>query len=327
MILDIPASSLARVLVFCSPCEWGRARVVHRSASFDDDFLLRESGTATDSNLALGDAARCGSLLTVLARLQQAEDPNARDKKHPKYTPLHRATSGGHRSVVRLLLSWRANANLRDRLGFCALHYAANQSIGLVKDLLEASCDVNAINLMGVAPLHSAAGMGRVDVCELFLAAGARSCATGSGATPASMARRAIERLSGPLREACADLVARLDAMDAMDAIEDVGDGRATVWCFLEDVGTWTPFDEASAAILSSAPSSGEDDVILSVHGRTYLADLGALTQTNATTGTVRRIEQRNQSSASSVVDASWVPAALGHWDGLVSARAQRLPL
>lgn len=67
---------------------------------------------------------------------------------------------------MRLLLKAKADVLMRDRLGFSALHFAANQSVGLVSDLVEAKCDVNAANLQQMTPLHSAAGMGRVDICH-----------------------------------------------------------------------------------------------------------------------------------------------------------------
>eukprot|EP00451_Oxyrrhis_marina_P023532 CAMPEP_0204348874 /NCGR_PEP_ID=MMETSP0469-20131031/29072_1 /ASSEMBLY_ACC=CAM_ASM_000384 /TAXON_ID=2969 /ORGANISM="Oxyrrhis marina" /LENGTH=130 /DNA_ID=CAMNT_0051334941 /DNA_START=18 /DNA_END=410 /DNA_ORIENTATION=- len=103
---------------------------------------------------------------------------------------LQRAASGGNRDVVRLLLYYKASAAARDRLGFSALHFATNQEIGMVKDLIVAEADVNCQNLQGISPLHSAAGMGRDDVCELLLASRASPAACAEGNTPSSKARR-----------------------------------------------------------------------------------------------------------------------------------------
>ena len=85
---------------------------------------------------------------------------------------------------------------MRDRLGFSALHFAANQTVGLVADLLRARCDVNAANLQQMTPLHSAAGMGRVDICEVLLDAGASS---GAGATSTPVRTPNLPRLTAAL--------------------------------------------------------------------------------------------------------------------------------
>lgn len=324
-LLEAPAAALLRTLGFCSPCDWGRLQVAHRSLRFDRKLLLLETlGEDLSSLPTLGEAARQGLLHVVLARLLWGADPNERDKTHPKYTPLHRATSGGHRSVVRLLLSLGANVHARDRLGFCALHFAANQSVALVADLIAAGCDVHAANLQGVKPLHSSAGMGRADICEALLAAGARVCASGSGATPAHMARRAAERRDGAEREACLALAERLEAAEAGEALIFPG---GLAWAVLADgspshdrgggVGKWLPFDPAASAVLDEARSRGLDEVQITVRDTVYLIDLGHMTQTNAQTGTVRRIAQLT--SGGPTPATPWVPAAPGHWDGLVS--------
>ncbi|CAE8650876.1 unnamed protein product, partial [Polarella glacialis] len=152
-MLDLPARCVCGILAFGSPVEWARARVAHKDLQFQEDLLLLEAGIAETSALpSLGEASRAGNLEVVVARLHWGADPNERDKVHPKYTPLHRATCGGHRSALRLLLAARAAPNARDRLGFCVLHFAANQQTGIVADLIQAACDVNAKNLQGLTP-------------------------------------------------------------------------------------------------------------------------------------------------------------------------------
>ena len=154
----------------CAEVDWACCASASSSLQVNLDSLLEESGSIHyASHLSLGEAAREGDLGVILAKLRSGADPNERDRQHPKYTPLHRATSGGHRHAVRLLLRAQADPLMRDRLGFSALHFAANQSVGIVADLLLARCDVNAANLQQMTPLHSAAGMGRVDICDLDL--------------------------------------------------------------------------------------------------------------------------------------------------------------
>ncbi|CAK9012049.1 Ankyrin-2 (ANK-2) (Ankyrin-B) (Brain ankyrin), partial [Durusdinium trenchii] len=145
--------------------EWARCSTAAELFRVDLQCLLEDSGARWHAAAqSLGEAARKGDLNVMMAKLLDGGDPNERDHLHPKYTPLHRAASGGHRHAVRLLLKAKADVLMRDRLGFSALHFAANQSVGLVSDLVEAKCDVNAANLQQMTPLHSAAGMGRVDI-------------------------------------------------------------------------------------------------------------------------------------------------------------------
>eukprot|EP00927_Polykrikos_kofoidii_P016357 TRINITY_DN17389_c0_g1_i3.p1 TRINITY_DN17389_c0_g1~~TRINITY_DN17389_c0_g1_i3.p1 ORF type:complete len:305 (+),score=20.94 TRINITY_DN17389_c0_g1_i3:293-1207(+) len=290
MLLDIPGSSVTCTLSFCSPSEWGRLRIVHKALQASDDDLLLESGIATTSSLpCLGDAARSGLLHIVLAHIRRGESPNVRDKEHPKYTPLHRSASGGHRSVVRLLLFHKANAIERDRLGFCALHFAANHSPGLVTDLIQAKCDVNATNLQGVTPLHSAAGMCRADICALLLDAGAQARKTRGGKTPAEMARTAGHRFGRHVNN-FAELLDRLLAAEAVGAAETAGQ---RTWHFLADGELWIPFDAEIASAIDEAHLRGENEVLTSVDGRTYRIDLIRRLQTNVETGRERPVELR----------------------------------
>eukprot|EP00929_Paragymnodinium_shiwhaense_P100773 TRINITY_DN63350_c0_g1_i1.p1 TRINITY_DN63350_c0_g1~~TRINITY_DN63350_c0_g1_i1.p1 ORF type:complete len:346 (+),score=50.21 TRINITY_DN63350_c0_g1_i1:68-1105(+) len=329
-LLETPAAALIRSLSFCSPVDWGRSRAVHKEFSMLlGDAVLFDTAGVTPASLtstsALGDAARSGLVHIVAARLHFCEDPNAREKKHPKYTPLHRAASGGHRVVARLLLAKKANALTRDRLGFCALHFAANQSPGLVTDLLKAGCEINAANLQGITPLHSAAGMGRVDICDLLLESGATAgMQNAAGITPATFARKAAAKKIGPEAEACTALADRLEAAESALGAEE---GSQDVWCFLEDAdvegASWQAFPESASETLTTARLCGESQLSLVINDRSYEVDLDDMTQKNAETGRVRPISLRKPSSVQlgsrSGYTRHWVPAAPGHWDGLVS--------
>mmetsp|Transcript_60566 Transcript_60566/g.121296 ORF Transcript_60566/g.121296 Transcript_60566/m.121296 type:complete len:350 (-) Transcript_60566:135-1184(-) len=342
MLLDAPALALVKTAACCSAVEWGRLRAAHRCLQVDEELLFREIGLAAnslESSPSMGDAARSGLLHVVLARLRLGEDPDQRERKHPRYTPLHRAASGGHRAIARLLLRQGASANARDRLGFCALHFAANQSEGLVRDLLSARCDVAAKNLQGLSPLHSAAGMGRGDICTLLLEAGAPVHAEDPcGTSPACLARRAAERRQGPEREACEALARCLDDKAKGNSQRDdawrsrakgqgspVGPGT---WHYLErgeagsDQAEWIPFDAVSAEIVAAAHARHEPELLIRIRDNTYRIDFDQLTQTNTDSGTVRSISLRTPAASTRV---GWVPAAPGHWEGLVSTGAQRL--
>lgn len=199
-----PRTEFLAVLPFLSPEAWYRALACRKDffelsvgevrRIVDDAGWLRRSRV-----LSLGEAARQGLLHVVFARLRALEeDPNTWASTDLRYTPLLRATSGGHRAIVQLLLSAKAKPTPRDPLGFSALHLAVNHGPLLVSDLLSARCDVSAANVRGLTPLHSAAGLGRADVCKVLLDAGARaSQPSHSGMTPAALARRCAARRKG----------------------------------------------------------------------------------------------------------------------------------
>lgn len=221
--------ALSRVMCFMGPDDWihlastrrGGVEAIHLERDETRLQLISNAGYWLSSSRGheppeLGDAARQGMLHIVFARLQcWGEDPNQRQRQHPKYTPLHRASTGGHRKVVRLLLASAACVNARDRLGFTALHFAVTHGVGLVADLLEARCDAGCANLQGYTPLHSAAGMGQRDVCTLLLEAGAPVSRNAAGATPADLARRRMERhASSSGRTGLEELVEMLQAAE-----------------------------------------------------------------------------------------------------------------
>lgn len=327
MIHDVPAHSLCRTLSFCSPLEWSRAAIAHRELVIPSDLLLLDAGLLTVLELvpSLGEAARAGLLHVVCAHLHRGEEPNQRDKKHPKYTPLHRAVSGGHRHAVRLLLARGASVTIRDRLGFSALHFAANQRVGIAADLIEAECEVNAVNLQGLTPLHSAAGMGRADICKLLLEAGARVIST-NGVSPVQLAQRAAERRMGPEREA---IIALVDMLQAAEAALPSEDNLQKKWCYRataegvdEHRESWLPYDEEATAMLDQARLGGQSEIfITSAGGSQYHVNLDRLTQTNVDTGIVRPIALRRPTTNA---NAGWAPLSPGHWEGLVCTGAGR---
>uniref|UniRef100_A0A7S4SBU3 Uncharacterized protein n=1 Tax=Alexandrium monilatum TaxID=311494 RepID=A0A7S4SBU3_9DINO len=222
MLLDAPSPALIKTFACCPAVEWGRLRAAHRCLQAGDEVLLGELGLPSnlESQPSLNEAAQEGLLHVVLARLRSGEDPDQREEQQHRYTPLLRAAYGGHRPIVHQLLRARASANARDRLGFCALHFVANQSAGLAEELISARCDVVARGLSGFMPLHSAARMGRGDICRLLMEARAPvHAAVPGGATPASMAQRAAAGRCGAEREAC-EALARTLAARALEANE-----------------------------------------------------------------------------------------------------------
>jgi len=291
------------ILSYGSPVEWCRAATIHRHMAVEKDLIMNEVGLlhAKELPLSIGEAARAGLLHLVYAHLHRGQQPNTRDRVHPKYTPLHRAVSGGHRNIMRLLLSKGAIPTIRDRLGFSALHFAANQSPEIASDLIQARCEVNAVNLAGITPLHSAAGLGRADICKLLLGAGARVI-NKHGKSPVHLALRAAERRAGAERQSLLSLADMLRDLEASQAEE--ADLQKT-WCF-QDIGdkasvrkeAWTPLDAEATALLEHARVRGETEVYISVGGSfRYHIDLDQQTQTNMDTGSVGHISLRPTAS------------------------------
>ncbi|KAF4960442.1 hypothetical protein FGADI_932 [Fusarium gaditjirri] len=71
--------------------------------------------------------------------------------------PLYGAASGGRYDEARRMLERGANASMRTRYGWTALHWAAaNGHLNVVKLLLSYHADVNAVSDTGKRPLHMA---------------------------------------------------------------------------------------------------------------------------------------------------------------------------
>src|SRR5262249_6384431 len=103
------------------------------------------------------------------------------------------ALSKGHKNpsrrmeVVTLLLA--AGADINGEGGEALREAMRQEDFALVKFLLEAGADVNAISEHGSTPLHYAAFLGEVEFAKLFLQAGAKLDVRNSdGKTPAQWA-------------------------------------------------------------------------------------------------------------------------------------------
>src|ERR1035438_1825728 len=111
------------------------------------------------SSLAFGgeihDAAQNGDMEKVKALLKG--NPDLVFSKNDNYgcTPLHLAVFSGHKEVVELLLTNKADVNAKSTNGLTPLHVAAVQGYKEVAELLLASkADVKAKDNYGKMPLH-----------------------------------------------------------------------------------------------------------------------------------------------------------------------------
>lgn len=101
------------------------------------------------------------------------------------------AHAGARRAVAALVDGDRKAAELRDRAGFLALHYAAERADAeLVRDLLRAGAPVDdQANVPKWTPLHFAANAGQAEAVRVLLENDAdKSLRDGLGRTPADLA-------------------------------------------------------------------------------------------------------------------------------------------
>jgi ankyrin repeat protein len=131
----------------------------------------------------------------LLARFPSSA--NAEDKVG--YSALHRAAESrnpGCKTVAELLLAKGANVNARNRYGETPLHLAIMHSTkDMVELLLANRADVNAKDIFGNTPLHNAACKGDKDIVELLLKYKA-DINTKSGFPNPWLASRRVEELT-----------------------------------------------------------------------------------------------------------------------------------
>ncbi|XP_008275253.1 histone-lysine N-methyltransferase EHMT1-like isoform X3 [Stegastes partitus] len=93
------------------------------------------------------------------------------------WTPITWAIEYKHKELVHLLLARGADVNIRDKEENVCLHWAALSGCDdIAQALLEAQCDLNAVNVHGDSPLHVAAREHHLECVMLFLSRGANIC-------------------------------------------------------------------------------------------------------------------------------------------------------
>jgi ankyrin repeat protein/endonuclease YncB( thermonuclease family) len=103
----------------------------------------------------LFDAAYAGDAALARTLIRQGSNINAVNDEG--LTPLHVASAGGHKDVVRVFLAMEADPSIRDQGGFTCLHAAArNGHLDVVKLLVEFGASVEAESNEGLTPLDVA---------------------------------------------------------------------------------------------------------------------------------------------------------------------------
>ena len=91
-------------------------------------------------------------------------------------TALHSSCANGHESIVRLLLTRGASLDMKCRIGWTPLMFAAYYShLSIVILLAQNKANINSSNLMGATPLICACRCGNLNVCSVLLDNGART--------------------------------------------------------------------------------------------------------------------------------------------------------
>lgn len=126
--------------------------------------------------LDIWDGAALGRTAAVEEAIQWAGDGVLNAYSRDGYTPLQLACFFGHEEVANQLVSRGANVNAisRNPMVIQPIHAAtAGNHLGIVRLLLEAGADPNAVQQDGFRPLHAAAQNGNAAMVRLLLEHGA----------------------------------------------------------------------------------------------------------------------------------------------------------
>ena len=158
---------------------YARDLVVGASSAGNMDnlsFVMNElDGSKIGRNIldeALGVAAECNSLEAMKLLLKQGASPDGRASSWP---PIYRAIEYGHPDLAKWLVENGANVNIQTVERVTPLMWAIKRDFReLAEYLLEHGADVHAKDLeLSFTPMHYAAKTGNVAILKQLLAAGA----------------------------------------------------------------------------------------------------------------------------------------------------------
>lgn len=124
---------------------------------------------AEDGFQPLGLACFFGHLETAEYLIKAGAPINSPSKNQLLATPLQSATAAGHANIVELLLSHRADPNVREQGGYTPLHAAAqNGNVEIIRSLLFSGGDLSIRSKNGKLPVDMATEAGKLDAAKLL---------------------------------------------------------------------------------------------------------------------------------------------------------------
>jgi hypothetical protein len=130
------------------------------------------------------DAAKNGNLAGVQAELDKGVNVIEKEDNYGR-TPLHHASTNGHKKIVELLIAKGADVNAKSKFENTPLNLAAFWGHKEIVELFIAKgADVNAKSKYTGTPLRAAAEKGHKEIAELLIAEGANVNANHGGHTP-----------------------------------------------------------------------------------------------------------------------------------------------
>lgn len=140
--------------------------------------LLIEKGATADGRAPNGDtpliiAAGIGKVETARVLLEHKADPNLQNTETGAF-PLYHAAASGNAELAKLLLDKGAKVTVTLNDGSTALHAAVEQKTQpMVKQLLAAKADPNALDQRSRTPLTIAVATGQLSMLDVLLEGGA----------------------------------------------------------------------------------------------------------------------------------------------------------
>jgi ankyrin repeat protein len=151
------------------------------------EYLLGKNQIPSEENVALFKAASAGSITGVENALKKGAKPNFFHRPDDGKNALHVTAENGSIDILRLLLDHGAvvDALAAPHQSTALIYACQNDHIEVVKVLLAAGANVNAVNCYGNSGLHEAARLGYVALLKLLIEAGAHvNLANHKGSTP-----------------------------------------------------------------------------------------------------------------------------------------------
>ncbi|KAL6874748.1 ankyrin [Trichoderma novae-zelandiae] len=141
------------------------------------DYMLQTMGadpdsTSADGRSALAWAAGQGRSIITLFLLKRSASTSM--TRNMQKVPLAEAALSGDLTIIDSLLDYGGDLHYRDRDGWSAIHWAAEEGcLEVVGLLLRHGADMNAVSSYGTSPLHCAANGGHVGLVRLLIEQGA----------------------------------------------------------------------------------------------------------------------------------------------------------